>query len=128
MDRDTGQICGETSVPVLTLRLENKDARWCKMVLMRQRSPSTMSFHPDNESGLDDLDVTILKQVEMFPGISVKTLSNRMTFYNKDDHTEEIRANYALIWYRVSTLEREQLLITRREASEKAMERRCFPK
>ena len=98
------------------------------MVLLRQRSPSTMSFHPDNESGLDDLDVTILKQVEMFPGISVKTLSNRMTFYNKDDHTEEIRANYALIWYRVSTLEREQLLVTRREASEKAMERRCFPK
>jgi len=98
------------------------------MVLMRQRSPSTMSFHPDNESGLDDLDVTILKQVEMFPGISVKTLSNRMTFYNKDDHTEEIRANYALIWYRVNSLEREQLLITRREASEKAMERRCFPK
>ena len=86
-----------------------------------------MSFHPD-ESGMDDLDVTILKQVEMFPGISVKTLSNRMTFYNKDDHTEEIRANYALIWYRVSTLEREQLLVTRREASEKAMERRCFPK
>ena len=97
------------------------------MVLMRQRSPSTLSFHPD-ETGMDDLDVTILKQVEMFPGISVKTLSNRMTFYNKDDHTEEIRANYALIWYRVSTLEREQLLITRREASEKAMERRCFPK
>ena len=77
---------------------------------------------------MDDLDITILKQVEMFPGISVKTLSNRMTFYNKDDHTEEIRANYALIWYRVSTLEREQLLVTRREASEKAMERRCFPK
>ena len=98
------------------------------MALMRQRSPSTMSFHPDPDSGLDDLDVVILKQVEMFPGISVKTLSNRMTFYNKDDHTEEIRANYALIWYRVSTLEREQLLITRREASEKAMERRCFPK
>ena len=97
------------------------------MTLMRQRSPSSMSFHPD-ESGMDDLDVTILKQVEMFPGISVKTLSNRMTFYNKDDHTEEIRANYALIWYRVSTLEREQLLVTRREASEKAMERRCFPK
>ena len=97
------------------------------MVLMRQRSPSTLSFHPD-ETGMDDLDVTILKQVEMFPGISVKTLSNRMTFYNKDDHTEEIRANYALIWYRVSTLEREQLLVTRREASEKAMERRCFPK
>ena len=97
------------------------------MVLMRQRSPSTLSFHPD-ETGMDDLDITILKQVEMFPGISVKTLSNRMTFYNKDDHTEEIRANYALIWYRVSTLEREQLLITRREASEKAMERRCFPK
>ena len=87
-----------------------------------------MSFHPDPDSGLDDLDVVILKQVEMFPGISVKTLSNRMTFYNKDDHTEEIRANYALIWYRVSTLEREQLLVTRREASEKAMERRCFPK
>ena len=98
------------------------------MVLMRQRSPSTVSFHPDPDSGLDDLDVVILKQVEMFPGISVKTLSNRMTFYNKDDHTEEIRANYALIWYRVSTLEREQLLVTRREASEKAMERRCFPK
>ena len=98
------------------------------MVILRQRSPSTLSFHPDPESGMDDLDVTILKQVEMFPGISVKTLSNRMTFYNKDDHTEEIRANYALIWYRVSTLEREQLLITRREASEKAMERRCFPK
>ena len=98
------------------------------MTLLRQRSPSTMSFHPDPESGMDDLDVTILKQVEMFPGISVKTLSNRMTFYNKDDHTEEIRANYALIWYRVSTLEREQLLVTRREASEKAMERRCFPK
>ena len=87
-----------------------------------------MSFHPDPDSGLDDLDVVILKQVEMFPGISVKTLSNRMTFYNKDDHTEEIRANYALIWYRVNSLEREQLLITRREASEKAMERRCFPK
>ena len=98
------------------------------MVLLRQRSPSTMSFHPDPDSGLDDLDVVILKQVEMFPGISVKTLSNRMTFYNKDDHTEEIRANYALIWYRVSTLEREQLLVTRREASQKAMERRCFPK
>ena len=97
------------------------------MVLMRQRSPSTLSFHPD-ETGMDDLDITILKQVEMFPGISVKTLSNRMTFYNKDDHTEEIRANYALIWYRVSTLEREQLLVTRREASQKAMERRCFPK
>ena len=98
------------------------------MVLLRQRSPSTMSFHPDPETGLDDLDVVILKQVEMFPGISVKTLSNRMTFYNKDDHTEEIRANYALIWYRVSTLEREQLLVTRREASHNAMERRCFPK
>ena len=97
------------------------------MVLMRQRSPSTLSFHPD-ETGMDDLDITILKQVEMFPGISVKTLSNRMTFYNKDDHTEEIRANYALIWYRVNSLEREQLLVTRREASEKAMERRCFPK
>ena len=58
-----------------------------------------MSFHPDPESGMDDLDITILKQVEMFPGISVKTLSNRMTFYNADDHTEEIRANYYIIIY-----------------------------
>ena len=98
------------------------------MTLLRQRSPSTMSFHPDPESGLDDLDITILKQVEMFPGISVKTLSNRMTFYNKDDHTEEIRANYALIWYRVNSLAKEGLLVTRRIATEKAMERRCFPK
>ena len=97
------------------------------MVLMRQRSPSTLSFHPD-ETGMDDLDITILKQVEMFPGISVKTLSNRMTFYNKDDHTEEIRANYALIWYRVNSLAKEGLLVTRRIATEKAMERRCFPK
>ena len=80
------------------------------MTLLRQRSPSTISFHPDPESGIDDLDITILKQVEMFPGISVKTLSNRMTFYNKDDHTEEIRANYALIWYRVNSLENEGLL------------------
>ena len=63
------------------------------MVLLRQRSPSTISFHPDPESGMDDLDITILKQVEMFPGISVKTLSNRMTFYNKDNPSEEIHAN-----------------------------------
>ena len=96
------------------------------MVLLRQRSPSTMSFHPDPDSGLDDLDVVILKQVEMFPGISVKTLSNRMTFYNADDHTEEIRANYALIWYRVNSLENEGLLGTKKEPSEKGMERRCY--
>jgi hypothetical protein len=84
-----------------------------------------MSFHPSDE-GIDDLDVTILKQCEMFPGISVKTLSNRMTFFNKDDPSEELRANYALIWYRVNSLEKEGLLVTRREPSNKAMERRCF--
>jgi hypothetical protein len=98
------------------------------MTLLRQRSPSTMSFHPDPESGMDDLDITILKQVEMFPGISVKTLSNRMTFYNKDNPSEELHANYWLIYYRVTTLEKEGLLVTRRIATEKAMERRCFPK
>ena len=96
------------------------------MKIIRQRSPSTMSFHPDPETGLDDLDVTILKQVEMFPGISVKTLSNRMTFYNKDNHAEEIHANYWLIYYRVMTLEKNNLLSTRREPSNKAMERRCY--
>lgn len=95
------------------------------MTLMRQRSPSTMSFHPSDE-GIDDLDVTILKYVDMRPGISVAELTRRMTFYNKDDPSEEVSPNYYMMLYRVNTLEAEGLIVTRRKATEKGMERQCF--
>ena len=86
-----------------------------------------MSFHPDPETGLDDLDVTILKYVEQRPGISIKGLTNRISFYNKDDPSEEVSPNYWLMRYRVETLERNSLLVTRREPNKKAMLRRCYP-
>jgi hypothetical protein len=96
------------------------------MTLMRQRSPSPLSFHP-SEEGIDDLDVMILKHVGIAPGISVTSLASRFVFYNKDDPSEESRASYAQIWYRVHTLEKEGMILTRREPSQKGMERRCFP-
>jgi hypothetical protein len=94
-------------------------------MILRQRSPSTMSFHPADD-GLDDLDAIILKHVSLTPGISVTALASRMVFYNKDDHSEETRAPYAQIWYRVKTLEKEGLIISRREPSNKGMEKKCY--
>ena len=97
-------------------------------MILRQRSPSPLSFHPDEESGLDDLDVMILKHVGIAPGISVTSLASRFVFFNKDDPSEESRASYAQIWYRVHTLEKEGLLTTKKEPSNVGQERRCFPK
>jgi hypothetical protein len=97
------------------------------MTLMRQRSPSTMSFHADPHSGLDDLDVTIIKHVQMTPGISIQVLASRLRFFDNENPAEEIRASYAQIWYRVETLTKEGIISTRREPSNKGMERRCYP-
>jgi hypothetical protein len=96
------------------------------MVIMRQRSPSTLSFHPDPESGMDDLDVLLLRRIESYPGISVAELTRSMRFYNKDDPTEEVNPNYYTILYRIDSLEHNSLLVTRRKATEKGMERQCF--
>ena len=96
-------------------------------MILRQRSPSTMSFHPDPDSGLDDLDVVLLKYVSQRPGISVKELTQRITYYNKDDPSEEVSPNYAQIWYRVNSLSNEGLIVSRREPNKKAMLRRCYP-
>ena len=96
------------------------------MVIMRQRSPSPLSFHPDPDSGLDDLDVIIIKNVEQRPGITILELADRMLFYNAADPSDECRPKYAQIWYRVNSLEKNKLLSTRREPSNKAMERRCY--
>ena len=96
------------------------------MVIMRQRSPSTLSFHPDPESGMDDLDVLLLRRIESYPGISVAELTRSMRFYNKDDPTEEVNPNYYQILYRINTLDAEGLIVSRRKATEKGMERQCF--
>jgi hypothetical protein len=85
-----------------------------------------MSFHPADD-GLDDLDAILLKHISLTPGISVTALASRMVFYNKDDPSEETRASYAQIWYRVETLTKEGMISTRREPSNKGMERRCYP-
>jgi hypothetical protein len=97
-------------------------------MILRQRSPSSMSFHADPDSGLDDLDVMILKHTRITPGISVTSLASRFVFYNKDNPSEETRASYAQIWWRISTLEKEGLLTTKKQASNKGMERRCYPR
>ena len=97
------------------------------MTLMRQRSPSTLSFHPD-ESGMDDLDVILLKNINLNPGTSISELAGRILFYNREDPSDECRPNYWQIHYRITTLEKEGLIVTRREPSNKAMERRCFPR
>ena len=94
-------------------------------MIMRQRSPSTMSFHPD-EDGFDDLDFILIKNIEQRPGITVKELASRMVFFNKDDPTEEQRASYAQIWWRISTLEKEGMIITQKEPNHKGMVRRCY--
>ena len=86
-----------------------------------------MSFHPSDE-GVDDLDVTLIKYIKQYPGICVKELANCMTFYNKDKPAEEIRAKYHTIYYRIRTLENNKFIVTRREPSDKAMERKCFPR
>jgi len=96
-------------------------------MIMRQRSPSSMSFHPD-EDGFDDLDHMILKHVIIRPGISIKELASRFVFYDRERPSEESRASYAQIWYRVHTLEKEGLLTTKKEPSNVGLERRCYPK
>jgi len=98
------------------------------MTLMRQRSPSPLSFHPDTDSGLDDLDEILMRNISSKPGITVKELAGRMVFYNKDDPAEESRANYAQIWYRIQTLTKEGLICTQKESNHKGMTRRCYPK
>jgi len=95
------------------------------MTLMRQRSPSPLSFHP-TEDGIDDLDIILIKNIEMRPGITVKELASRMVFFNKDDPTEEQRASYAQIWWRISTLEKEGMISTQKEPNHKGMTRRCY--
>lgn len=97
------------------------------MSLMRQRSPSDLSFHPDTDSGLDDLDFILMKNIEQRPGITVKELAGRMVFYDKDNPAEEQRANYAQIWYRIHTLSKEGLIHTRKEPNKVGMTRRCYP-
>jgi len=94
-------------------------------MICRQRSPSTMSFHPDPESGMDDLDVLLIRRIEYHPGINMTNLANSITFYNKDDPSENGGASYRLISYRIKTLEKERLIVTRREPKQR--ERRCYP-
>ena len=96
-------------------------------MILRQRSPSTLSFHPDPDSGMDDLDVLLIKRIETNPGISVKELVSTLTYYNKDDPSEEVSPNYAQIWYRVNSLSNEGFIVSRREPNKKAMLRRCYP-
>jgi len=97
------------------------------MTIMRQRSPSTMSFHPSDE-GTDDLDVLLMRRIESYPGICVVELTRSIRYFNKDDPSEEVGPNYYQILYRVSSLEKEGLIVTKKEPSKKGMERRCYPR